>query len=228
MRRGCRTTRRRSRARLTGALFAAGDVLSWLAAGAQSVDWWDMNNYSGTSAEGVTKPDYGMFSSSSPPVAQTPYYGYLLASMLAQPNAVLATMGTSDPADVLAYQSRLPGGREAPGLPQHQHQLGQDGDLQSRHPAVRPAADLDLQRGKPEPGQPDPRPGHARRRVLSRQGGASACRQGRWSSSSPADLCRTRRSHSPVTPSAAPAGRESGRDDEDTETGRPIPKSDGP
>jgi hypothetical protein len=96
----------------TGALFAAGDVLSWLAAGAQSVDWWDMNNYSGTSAK-CPKPDYGMFSSSSPPVAQTPYYGYLLASMLAQPNAVLATMGTSDPADVLAYQSRLPGGREA-------------------------------------------------------------------------------------------------------------------
>ena len=31
-----------------GALFAAGDVLSWLAAGAQSVDWWDMNNYGNT------------------------------------------------------------------------------------------------------------------------------------------------------------------------------------
>jgi hypothetical protein len=96
----------------TGALFAAGDVLSWLAAGAQSVDWWDMNNYSRTSAK-CPNPDYAMFSASSPPVAQTPYYGYLLASMLAQPNATLATMSTSDPADVLAYQSRLPGGREA-------------------------------------------------------------------------------------------------------------------
>jgi hypothetical protein len=95
-----------------GALFAAGDVLSWLAAGAQSVDWWDMNNYTNTSAT-CTKPDYGMFSSSSPPVPQTPYYGYVLASVLVQPGAVLAAMGTSDPADVLAYQSRLPSGGEA-------------------------------------------------------------------------------------------------------------------
>ena len=34
-----------------GALFAAGDVLSWLAAGAKSVDWWDMNNYGNTTGE---------------------------------------------------------------------------------------------------------------------------------------------------------------------------------
>jgi len=95
-----------------GALFAAGDVLSWLAAGAQSVDWWDMNNYTDTSTT-CTKPDYGMFSSSSPPVPQTPYYGYKLASELVRPGAVLAAMGTSDPADVLAYQSRLPSGLEA-------------------------------------------------------------------------------------------------------------------
>ncbi len=96
----------------TGALFAAGDVLSWLAAGAQSVDWWDMNNYGNTSAT-CTNPDYGMFTSSSPPAPETPYYGYLLASVLARPHALLSAMGTSDPADVLAYQSRLPGGHEA-------------------------------------------------------------------------------------------------------------------
>jgi hypothetical protein len=96
----------------TGALFAAGDVLSWLAAGAQSVDWWDMNNYGNTTAS-CTNPDYGMFTSSSPPVAETPYYGYVLASVLARPGALLAAMGTSDAADVLAYQARLPGGREA-------------------------------------------------------------------------------------------------------------------
>lgn len=96
----------------TGALFAAGDVLSWLAAGAQSVDWWDMNNYGNTSAT-CTNPDYGMFTSGSPPAPETPYYGYVLASVLAQPHALLAPMGTSDPADVLAYQSRLPGGKEA-------------------------------------------------------------------------------------------------------------------
>jgi hypothetical protein len=96
----------------TGALFTAGDVLSWLAAGAQSVDWWDMNNYGNTSAT-CANPDYGMFTSSSPPAPETPYYGYVLASVLARPHAVLAAMSTSDPADVLAYQSRLPGGHEA-------------------------------------------------------------------------------------------------------------------
>ncbi|MBV9380988.1 MAG: hypothetical protein JO242_09985, partial [Streptosporangiaceae bacterium] len=95
-----------------GALFAAGDVLSWLAAGAVSVDWWDMNNYGNTGAA-CTGADFGMFTSGSPPVPETPYYGYLLASLLAQPHAELAAMNTSDPADVLAYQSRLPGGGEA-------------------------------------------------------------------------------------------------------------------
>lgn len=96
----------------TGALFAAGDVLSWLAAGAESADWWDMNNYGNTGST-CTGPDYGMFTSGSPPAPETPYYGYLLASVLAQPDARLDTMATSDPADVLAYQSRLPGGEHA-------------------------------------------------------------------------------------------------------------------
>jgi hypothetical protein len=96
----------------TGALFAAGDVLSWLSAGAKSVDWWDMNNYGNTGAT-CTNPDYGMFTSDSPPAPETPYYGYLLASVLAQPHALLGAMGTSDPADVLAFQSLLPGGKEA-------------------------------------------------------------------------------------------------------------------
>jgi hypothetical protein len=95
-----------------GALFAAGDVLSWLAAGARSVDWWDMNNYGNTGAS-CTNPDFGMFTSGSPPAPETPYYGYVLASVLARPDALLATMGTSDPADVLAYQSRLSAGTEA-------------------------------------------------------------------------------------------------------------------
>ena len=95
-----------------GALFAAGDVLSWLAAGARSVNWWDMNNYGNTTAS-CTSSDYGLFTSSSPPVAETPYYGYVLASVLAQPHAVLAAIGTSDPSDVLAYESVLPGGKHA-------------------------------------------------------------------------------------------------------------------
>jgi hypothetical protein len=95
-----------------GALFAAGDVLSWLAAGARSVDWWDMNNYGNTTA-GCTSPDFGMFTSSSPPVPETPYYGYVLASVLARPHAVLGVIPTSDASDVLAYESVLPGGRHA-------------------------------------------------------------------------------------------------------------------
>jgi len=96
----------------TGALFAAGDVLSWLAAGAKSVDWWDMNNYGNTTSS-CTNSDYGFFTSSSPPAAETPYYGYLLASVLARPHALLGTLRTSGPADVLAYQALLPGGKAA-------------------------------------------------------------------------------------------------------------------
>ena len=96
----------------TGALFAAGDVLSWLAAGAQSVDWWDMNNY-GNTGSACASPDYGMFTSGSPPAPETPYYGYLLASVLAQPHALLSAISTSHPADVLAWQSLLPGDQRA-------------------------------------------------------------------------------------------------------------------
>jgi hypothetical protein len=95
-----------------GALFAAGDVLSWLSAGAKSVDWWDMNNYGNTTSS-CTSPDFGFFTSSSPAAAETPYYGYLLASVLAQPHALLGTLATSDRSDVLAYQSTLPDGKHA-------------------------------------------------------------------------------------------------------------------
>jgi hypothetical protein len=95
-----------------GALFAAGDVLSWLAAGAQSVDWWNMNNGGNTTSQCVN-PDYGLFTSSSPPATETPYYGYLLASVLARPHALLGTLPTSDPAGVLGFQSALPDGRHA-------------------------------------------------------------------------------------------------------------------
>src|SRR5579875_412299 len=91
----------------TGALFAAGDVLSWLAAGAESVDWWDMNNY-GNTGSSCTSPDYGFFSSGSPPFAETPYYGYVLASILAKPGAALSGLAISDPADVIAWQAQLP------------------------------------------------------------------------------------------------------------------------
>lgn len=98
-----------------GAVFAAGDVLSWLAAGAQSVDWFDLNNY-GNMTPACRKPDYGLFTSSVPPVPETPYWGYLLASKLAVPGAMLGAVKTSAPKSVLAYESVLPGGRRAVAL----------------------------------------------------------------------------------------------------------------
>jgi len=98
-----------------GAVFAAGDILSWLAAGAKSVDWWDLNNYGDTSSRCLS-PDQALFTSSAKPVAETPYYGYLLAALLAQPHAKLAAINTSDPADVLAYRSVLPNGKSVVAL----------------------------------------------------------------------------------------------------------------
>ncbi len=98
-----------------GALFAAGDALSWLAAGARSVDWWDMDNY-GDASSRCSGPAEAMFSASVKPVAYTPYYGYLLASLLAPPRARLAPLSTSDSSQVLAFQAVLPGGRKAVAL----------------------------------------------------------------------------------------------------------------
>jgi hypothetical protein len=101
-----------------GAVFAAGDVLSWLAAGAQSVDWWDLNNEGNTGASCVS-PDFGFFTSGGQPAPETPYSGYLLASELAQPGAklgVLPTTGTgtgTGASDVLAFQAVLPNGTNA-------------------------------------------------------------------------------------------------------------------
>jgi hypothetical protein len=100
-----------------GALFAAGDVLSWLAAGARSVDWWDMDNYGSNTGSRCVNSDEGMFSSSVVKhVGNTPYYGYLLASVLAQPHAVLGTLSTSNAANVLAFQAVLPSGKKAVAL----------------------------------------------------------------------------------------------------------------
>jgi hypothetical protein len=98
-----------------GAVFAAGDVLSWLAAGAQTVDWWDLNNY-GNSGNSCTNPDYGLFTSAATPATETAYDGYLLASALAEPGALLGPLPTSDPATVLGFQSTLPNGAHAVAL----------------------------------------------------------------------------------------------------------------
>jgi hypothetical protein len=92
-----------------GALFAAGDVLEWLAAGALSVDWWPIT----TDANLGTKcgsPDEAMFTNAGAP--NTPYTGYLLASALARPGASLSSLTTTS-SDVLGFQSVLPNGKVA-------------------------------------------------------------------------------------------------------------------
>ena len=69
-----------------------------------------------TQVPAASSPDFGFFTSSAPPATQTPYYGYLLASLLAKPHALLSRLVTSHPSDVLAFQSALPDGRRAVAL----------------------------------------------------------------------------------------------------------------
>jgi len=93
-----------------GAVFAAGDALSWLAQGARNVDWWqqaDGQNSGGS----LAKPSYSMFDSDGNP--QTPYWGYLLASKLAQPGALLSVDTTNENPAILAFHSTLADGHEA-------------------------------------------------------------------------------------------------------------------
>jgi hypothetical protein len=97
-----------------GALFAAGDALEWLAAGAQGVDWWPMDtntnaHYNGTNCQA----DEAMFSNpanpaTSNPLPLTPYVGYLMASALAKPGAQLSALPQQG--NVIGFQSALPGG----------------------------------------------------------------------------------------------------------------------
>ncbi|HEX4087984.1 MAG TPA: hypothetical protein VHZ33_04665 [Trebonia sp.] len=101
-----------------GALFAAGDVLEWLSQGAVSVDWWPLNTDSNlhyTTSD--CKPDEAMFTNpaTGTPQPLSPYTGYLLASQLAQPNAQLAALTTSN-GQVLGFQSTLPNGQIAVAL----------------------------------------------------------------------------------------------------------------
>jgi hypothetical protein len=95
-----------------GAVFAAGDALSWLAVGAESVDWWYMNDDDNTALT-CDKPGSGLLTYPSPPTPETPYYGYFLASLLAQPGAMLGRMANTEPFDVLSFQAVLPGGKYA-------------------------------------------------------------------------------------------------------------------
>jgi hypothetical protein len=93
----------------TAAVFAAADALAWLAEGARNVNWWgesDGNNSFGH----CRNPDFSMFDLTGYPLP--PYDGFLLASKLAQPHAVLSTVDTGN-SDVLAYHSTLSDGRQA-------------------------------------------------------------------------------------------------------------------
>lgn len=90
-----------------GAVFAAGNALSWLAAGAQAVNWWPLDTTANLGSRCVN-PDEGMFTNNGTP--NTPYYGYYLVSALARPGALLSTLATSSPG-VLGFQSVLPNGK---------------------------------------------------------------------------------------------------------------------
>jgi hypothetical protein len=95
-----------------GALFAAGDALEWLAAGATTEDWWPLET-GANSSSACDKPDEAMFTGNGTP--DTVYSGYLLASQLAQPGAKLSSLTSSNP-NVLAFQSVLPNGQVAVAL----------------------------------------------------------------------------------------------------------------
>jgi hypothetical protein len=92
----------------TGAVFAAASSLAWLSYGASNVNWWeqsDNNNSHGSCAVA----DYAMFDGSGVP--QPPYFGYWMASRLAQPHAELFKL--VDTGYQQEYESELRGGHRA-------------------------------------------------------------------------------------------------------------------
>ena len=101
-----------------GALFAAGDSLEWLAAGAQSVDWYPLNTDSNIHyTTSNCKPDEAMFTNPAKGTPQplSPYTGYLLAAQLAKPNAHLSALPSAN-SQVLEFESVLPNGQTAVAL----------------------------------------------------------------------------------------------------------------
>lgn len=95
--------------RPVGAVFAAGDALSWLAQGAATVDWWSQAD--AQNGGPLTHPSYSLFNGAGNP--QTPYWGWLLASKLAQPGALLSADSANTSGSVLAFASTLPNGQHA-------------------------------------------------------------------------------------------------------------------
>jgi hypothetical protein len=92
-----------------GAVFAAADALSWLAQGAATVDWWSQADAQNSGP--LTHPSYSLFNKEGDP--QTPYYGWLLASKLAQPGALLSVDASNDNPEILAFSSTLKDGHRA-------------------------------------------------------------------------------------------------------------------
>jgi hypothetical protein len=96
--------------RPVSALFAAATSLEWLSAGAESVDWWNLNNF-GSPASG----DFGLVSSGNQETGPAgtplpPYYGYELASMLTSTGSRLRAVAVA-PSSVLGFESDLRGRR---------------------------------------------------------------------------------------------------------------------
>jgi hypothetical protein len=92
------------------ALFAAATSLEWLSAGAASVDWWDLNNFGAP-----TTGDFGLLASGSPETLPAgsplpPYYGEVLASMLASPGSRLRALALPG-GSALGFESDLHGQR---------------------------------------------------------------------------------------------------------------------
>ena len=108
-----------------GAVFAAGDALSWLAQGARPSTGGSKPTR--RTAAAPTNPTYSMFNTEGNP--QTPYWGWLLASKLAQPGALLSVDTANTSANVLAFASTLARRQAGRSVYQHQHDSERDGDL---------------------------------------------------------------------------------------------------
>ena len=96
--------------RPVSALFAAAAVLEWLTHGAESVDWWDLNNFGSPTAG-----DYGLVSSGPPETGPAgtplpPYYGVQLASRLTSVGSRLSTLDVGA-SNLYGFQSDLHGTR---------------------------------------------------------------------------------------------------------------------
>ena len=92
------------------ALYAAATTLEWLVQGAQSVSWWDLNNY-GSPFGG----DFGLLSSGAPEPAPEgtplpPYYGEELAAPLTTSGSRLTALRTNN-SSIYGFQSDLAGHR---------------------------------------------------------------------------------------------------------------------